>query len=668
MENYRFAKHSLSDKVIDYAANSTFSASKLKQTKFGYNYENMLTILEKRAGTDRAALDDLAVAEKLYSNIRKMSHSKRARVDYETLKNRAKQVYENLYRADLAEDRAQDARLAAKQAPKLEETVAAAPAQAYTEMPADKKGVFSRIADYLRSNTRKSAGKAVPWIFGTVAAVSLVAGSIFYGIYKSGQQPAKVHVVDTQAAEKKPAAVEAALDPAKVPVKEAPFVKPMADPSMISPPKPSEKTSTEKTGAGTMAEGVTYSVDAIKLAKHVQEESEKIRKEADAKKLAAEQEAKAKADAEAKRKADEAAKAAEAKRKADEAAKAAEAKRKADEAAKAAEAKRKAEAERAPELVLAPAYLNSTGSQPQQAYKQTPAVKLTLPSNGGNMTVKGIASIDGYIDPETIGAAGTGKLILDAGQWGLNAYANGFLTGQKCDDYDLNGSGERAWASAHAYLPVSPKLSLFGEAGAGFEQRDYNADFDSGSEFEYGNKSPFLNVKLGLTEGPVHNEDFGVGTSHSYALAQLTKHWGETTGTVDGEDYDATRASLKGRLMLTNDFSLEGGIAYFNEEFKNFLEQSKLTAQGGVRWHAGNGSGFVEVLGVYQDVESQVEGADKSTDKRYGPQIGAGWRIASGDTVTVDATVNGGFLWSQEADNEWFVTPGLTVYFGKKSK
>lgn len=636
MGNYRFTQHKLSDAVIDYAAKSAISANKLRNSKYGYNYSNILPILEQRAETDKATLEDLAVAEKLYKNVTKMSHAKRARVDYESLKSRAKNVYSQLYTADLVEDRAEDAA-------KLQNVVA---------------------MDSYRKPSRK-AGKVSLWVLSGIGAAAIAVGGLISSYYtKQGNTPTTVQT-------------EAPATKAPTPVVTAPAPAPSATLTAPTAPRDSDKkpnggaaieaSETKSQRPSVVLELNYYSnppcnpFDNLFSSTAPAPASQDGVSEAYKNKpvTAPATTAPAPAPAPKQEKAD----------------KNLDNLRDAARRVKANE-KARASVEQAPDFVPPPAYIRvqkaeAAPSAPAQPARNVPAYKLTPPTDSGNTTVKAIVNLEGYTDAETIGGTGTGKVTVDLGKIGFNAYANGFATSQKFDTSDVDGNGSRFWASAHGYVPVSPKLNLYGELGGGIENRIYDVHFDSGSDFSYGDSSSFVNAKLGLTEGPIHNEDFGVGASHSYLLAQFTKNWGKATGDVKdagfGDDYDATRASIKGRLMVAPELSVEAGCAIFAEKFAEFLEQNYWTAQTGVRWHAGKGDGFVELLAVYQDMESTVVG-NESNDRRVGPEVGAGWRVFSGDNVTIDTTVSAGYLFSKEAENEWFANWGLTFYFGKKGK
>jgi hypothetical protein len=288
------------------------------------------------------------------------------------------------------------------------------------------------------------------------------------------------------------------------------------------------------------------------------------------------------------------------------------------------------------------------------------------------MTVKGALRGEGYFDPDTTGGAGTGKLILDAGPWGVNAYGNTFATHQDYEDYNVDGNGARFWGGAYIYLPLGKQLQLFLEGDGGFEQRNYTIKFDSGNKFKFGNESPFVTAKIGLTDGQLGDVDnYGVGDDQSFILLQGTKHFGSATGDAKeqfGSDYSAFRFSADGRLMLDKTWSIEAGVSTLDEKIaSDFMKQKNWAAEAGMRWHAPDHAGYVELLGVYQDLNTTVAG-DKSDAKKVGPRVGAGWRIASGDTVTLDATIDGAYLFNKDK-NEWQVLPGFTLWFGgKKAK
>jgi hypothetical protein len=652
MENYRFAKHNLSDTVLNFAAEKGFSASKLRNTKYGYNYDNMLTILEKRSEMGNAKYDDLSVAVKLYDNIKKMSKAKRAKVNYDALKSRAKSVYEQL-ESRLVNDSPET--ISAPEQAAVIHTSPISYTGMLTEKKAENKGLLSRISDYVRTVPSRAAGKAKTIVIAGVAAAAIAAGVVGATFYAKHYNSNSSKPAATLESPKAPATSYATMAP-------PPYIKPNEDPSMISPPKP--------VGAGTLTDGIVYSVEAIRLARNIQGESK--RNAVNAPETPAPV-VDPKAPAPVVPTTTEAPKSAPV----------------ADPTPPTPVVQTQAEASKAPPapkpvtkpVVEKPAecfpvsqYIafqnDSVPYAPKPVVTQAPATTTSSSGSGNsNLTLKAILHDEAYADPHVLGDSATAKLILDSGNWGLDLYGNGFVDSEHYKDYTVDGTGARVWGGAHMYLPLSGKTLGFIEGNAGYEDRSYTVDFDSGSQLDFGNKGAFVNGKLGLTNGKLDDpENFGVGNKQNFVLLQGTKTWGDATGDFNG-DYDAWRASAKGRLMLSPDFSAEAGVAGMHEEYGDSMSQDKITAEGGVRWHtsiSGNPA-FVEMLGIYQKLDSEINGS-KSDDVRYGPQVGFGWRLASGDTVTLDATLTGGYLWSQEGDNEWRVMPGVTLYFGKKSK
>ncbi len=622
MENYRFAKHNLSDSILGYAAGKGISASKLRSTKYGYNYDNMLSILEMRAEMGNAKYDDLSVAVKLYDNIRKMSQAKRARVDYESLKSRAQKVYSTL--ADsLVKDAPQS----------IETIVAAQPESAYS-------GLGGKL--------KRMAGIAKLELIGNITAGLICLGSLGWlgsVVYNQWFKPAKQ---EQRISELLPVT--------------APAAKP-AVPVAAPVPEPTPGPLPSDTYAGRFEDGA-YDTYMSARAKGMFNP------------LPSTTEAPAPAapviptTTEAPKSAPVAAPVADPK-----------APTPAPKPVTKQASRPAPVVEKPMEYVPAPAYIavqKSDASQPaSEPYAPKPVVTQRAPApatsssgNGNsNLTLKAILHDEAYADPHVLGDSATAKLILDSGNWGLDLYGNGFVDSEHYKDYTVDGTGARVWGGAHMYLPLSGKTLGFIEGNAGYEDRGYTVDFDSGSKLDFGNKGAFVNGKLGLTNGKLDDpENFGVGNKQNFVLLQGTKNWGDATGDFTG-DYDAWRASAKGRLMLSPEFSAEAGVAGMHEAYGDSMSQDKVTAEGGVRWHtsiSGNPA-FVEMLGIYQKLDSEVNGS-KSDDVRYGPQVGFGWRLASGDNVTLDATLTGGYLWSQEGDNEWRVMPGVTLYFGKKSK
>lgn len=297
-----------------------------------------------------------------------------------------------------------------------------------------------------------------------------------------------------------------------------------------------------------------------------------------------------------------------------------------------------------------------------------------------DFSAKAILNGNAYFDSETKGATGTAKGILDLGNCGIDLYGNSFLTRQHFDEYSIDGDGARAWAGIHAYFPLARDLVLYGAAAGGLEKRIYTIKFDNGSEdFDFGNRSAFATTTFGIAQGRLNDPDnFGVGNDMNRLLIKATWHNGNAEGDVEehgyGDDYEARRYSAEGRIVLFKDIlargdslAATGGIASFCEKIGNFLKQNRVTGEAGIRFNLPDHTGYVEPGVVVKDVESTLAGS-KTTDTLVGPQLKTGLRIYSGNTATVDATLEAGYLSSKESDNQWYVAPGLTVWLGKKSK
>ncbi len=308
--------------------------------------------------------------------------------------------------------------------------------------------------------------------------------------------------------------------------------------------------------------------------------------------------------------------------------------------------------------------------QKQEEKKDEPAKLAPINTQADSGTqVKGILKGDSYFDGETSRYSGTGKAILDFGKTGIDIYGSIFNQTQEFDDTAVDGNGSRLWLGAHAYLPLSDKTSAFLEAAGGIERRGFTINPENGNDFDFGNESPFANLKLGLTNGQFDDDDFGIGDKTNKALFQITKHWGDATGDVDGE-YDALRAQLKARLMLNDDWSLEAGASYFKEELGDFLSQKNLSAELGARWHLGKDEqqAYIEALLLYRDLHGEIFNRE-SNDTQAGFKLGAGYRLLDTGNFAVDFGINAGALRSREDDEtEWFIAPSVTLYLGGKRK
>ncbi|MEM4254085.1 MAG: hypothetical protein QXR48_01725 [Candidatus Woesearchaeota archaeon] len=306
--------------------------------------------------------------------------------------------------------------------------------------------------------------------------------------------------------------------------------------------------------------------------------------------------------------------------------------------------------------------------------------KTTTAETPQDLSTKAILNGNAYFDSETKGATGTAKGILDFGNCGLDIYGNSFLTRQDFDEYKIDGDGARAWAGIHAYFPLARDLVLYGAAAGGLEKRIYTIKFDNDSEdFDFGNRSPFATATIGIAQGRLNDPDnFGVGNDMNRLLIKATWHNGSAEGDVEehgyGDDYEARRYSAEGRFVLFKDvfahgdsLAATGGIASLCEKIGNFLKQNHVAGEAGMRWNLPDHTGYVEPGVVIKDVESTLAGS-KTTDKLVGPQLKTGLRIYRGNTVTIDATLEAGYLSSKKSDDQWYIAPGLTVWLGKKSK
>jgi hypothetical protein len=188
----------------------------------------------------------------------------------------------------------------------------------------------------------------------------------------------------------------------------------------------------------------------------------------------------------------------------------------------------------------------------------------------------------------------------------------------------------------------------------------------SDAQLTLGSDSPYVNVKVGVTEKKIDDDDFGVGNRHSFFLAGLTKYSGKATGDITadyGDNYDATELRAQGRYMIPGtNFSIEAGATLFDEKLATYLKQHDVGAQGGVRYHFG-GDGFIEALALWQKQESTLDGA-KSTETAAGAQLGAGYRIVNGKGFTVDLN---GFVGVMQGDKDsTYGGLGATLYLGGK--
>lgn len=302
------------------------------------------------------------------------------------------------------------------------------------------------------------------------------------------------------------------------------------------------------------------------------------------------------------------------------------------------------------------------------------ASKLPMLSNSDiDFDVRAIVKGGAYLDSDMMQLNGNGKLIFDLGDWGFDVYGNGFTQKQDMETVDIDGSGGRAWAGMHKYFDLGSRAALYAEVAGGIENRNFTIKPENGDDFEFGNRSPFLNFKLGLTDGALDEDDFGVGNRHNSVLAQITKHFGSSTGDVEdngfGDEYSALRAQIRAQLMLSDDVSLQLGGSLFKEEFGDFLKQDNKSLEAGFRWHLGENEhrAYLEALAVYRDLHSEVMGSE-SDDRKVGFQLGGAYRLMDNGSTALDLGVDGGWLDSQNSKDEWFVAPSLKVYFGGSRK
>ncbi len=574
MDNYRGKYHTVSGKSLDYLARSTHTAEHLRDTKFGYNYQNMLDILQRRADAGAATASDIAVADKLHRNIKKMSKARRAKVNYDDLKARAESVYQNLVKTnETARDQytahiqhaiqkhknkqAKDEAYAAKAvayATQAAHTPAGIEQKITSEHPArdieqPAKGLFARALDYV---TNSSVGKYALRTAATIAlAASLSCGSKVENPrteHVNYQPPAQHQVADVMSL--------------KAPVTEQPVQQPILE--------------AKKQPLQPLIEPAALPTAPV-LTKA--------------------------------------------------------------------------------EPTIEPPVQHVAPVAPKQ---NTPLYSPLVADESSSL--RAILTGDGYFDNDTSRYSGTAKGLFSlSDEIDLQVYGNAFTQNDDFDDVAVRTTGERIWGGVSGR-----KDNLFGELNVGYENRDSTIKPETGSDFTFGNKSPFLNAKLGI--GDVDNDGFGVDNRSSFLLGQVTKHWGNSTGDIDDGEYEALRAQLRSRLMLNDDFSLELGGTYFTEKHEDFLDQKNWGASAGVRWHLGDEEckAYAEALLNYQRTTGEIMG-NKSEDIKWGPQLGIGYRLLEGP-VTIDAAINGGYLFSKEDENEWFVAPSLTLWFGTKKK
>ncbi len=301
------------------------------------------------------------------------------------------------------------------------------------------------------------------------------------------------------------------------------------------------------------------------------------------------------------------------------------------------------------------------------------ASRPVLSNSDIDLDVRAILKGGAYVDSDMMQLSGNGKLVFDLGDWGFDVYGNGFAQKQDLDTVDIDGTGGRAWAGMHKYFDLGNRAALYAEVAGGIENRNFTIKPENGDDFEFGNKSPFLNFKLGLTDGALDEDDFGVGNRGNSVLAQITKHFGSATGDVEGngfgDDYDALRASIRAQLMLSDDVSLQLGGSLFKEEFGDFLKQDNKSLEAGFRWHLGENEhrAYLEALAVYRDLHSEVMGSE-SDDRKVGFQLGGAYRLMDNGSTALDLGVDGGWLDSQNSKDEWFIAPSLKLYFGGSRK
>lgn len=738
MANYRFQNHQLSDKVKDYVAKHEVDPAKLRSNRFGYNYNNIVDILERADTYGVAGGKHLEAAEKLYSNIRKMSHAKREKMNqraasgnglgYDELKARAEILYTKL-NARQQEKRQRVTHAATKRQTRVIKDLAKkwndnverhlqtglvdyeldAPVLAnfYKKaIDADAKQLIQRIdevagtlrgfrdtvtdknpVEYLASKDVSPYAKVAALRilqrrhdgdFGAMiqnlyreqfeqvrAEVYATKDSQLIGRFKkitkatdpknvmtldeiAGKEPAPV---ETPAVEKKQGIISrisgyfgnftasagrvaatiglAALlscgkgeTPTNTPAPkpETPVYVPENTKGTAWVPPYNTKPSDEKKAAAPETKAPVVEKTAPVVEKSAPVEDKAVKVEVPTPKPAPKEDKPAK---------------------------------------------------ETPKEVPAPV---KPAEKPVVKTPEVPSIPYT-PSvpysrRDSDVQLKGILKGEMYLDDNMSRYAGNGKAIIDLGRTGIDFYANVFDQKQEFDSADVLGTGGRAWGGLHHYLTLDKNLHLYMAAAGGFEKRDFTIEPKSGAEIDFGNESPFLDVAVGLTGSRVDDEDFGVGSDHSFLLGRVTKHFGKATGDVESlgfsDEYEALRAQLKFQLMLDDKWSLNGGFSTLDEKIGgDFLAQRNWAAEFGPRFRftIDESPAYIEALGTYRDLHSEFAGQE-SDDRGIGGKVGFGWRIINGDGANVDLGVDVGGWDNQDSKDEWFVLPSVKVYLG----
>ena len=584
MTTYRFQNHTFSDRVLDHAAASALDAHALRDSKFGYNYGNMLSILERRKLYGAATAPDLEAAERLYTNIKKMSTARREKIDYSALKNRAETLYHSLQTTKLADTVATELRdmHAMKAAEKRKAQIASeSPASidaiveqtpTITQTPvvaatpeAPKESIFRKALGYL-GRTAAVVALAVGISCGKTQETTTTYSRQAKPAYarKALRQTASVVPYVTPINQQKPygAAAETVLDS-----------HPQDDPTTTNPIKAEKKT----TGG---------------LDKNIPSPFETPRKQ-------------------------------------------------------------------------------ETPKQESRLDQNTDSkTSDTNTSLSDEIDFSAIFHVDGRAGTVTSGVSGTAKVMVDygnwgAGNWGAQAYVNGFTEQQTFDTAKITGSGERVMGGLHITIPLGDNgARAFFEANAGYENRDFKIKPDSGDDSAIGNNGLFVNGKVGVSDGK-ETDDFGITNRSDYFLLQGTKHFGDASGDIDGS-YDAWRLMARGQVMFDPDWSIQFGGSYFDEKFSDVLTQRVAGVEGGVRWHLPDA--YLEALLNYQHTTSTFQGSD-STDQRIGVQVGGGYRLISNEKLAADLRgFIGGYLPGSESDGEIYGGIAFDLYFGGKKK
>lgn len=701
--NYRFQKHQISDKAKEYAATSTLDPAQLRTTAIGYNYGNMLDILERASNYGSATTKHLEVADKLYQNIKKMPKARR-KENYNDLKARAEKIYSTLHAADLADEVAQDQQTArnvttatkrtardvayvTEKWNKLEQhiengiidyEVDAPTVAAFYEkaQKLDAKNLLQRIEgaikglrmfnEYVREENPAAYLADKEWTpAAKVAALRILQryhagdfGAMLRNLYSDQFAQVKSDVYATKNStlihmfkditktDKQPMALEAIAQ---------------AAPATATPAAPAKgvlRAIADYVSAGALSIGRTAATVGIALLLS-------CGKGDSTKSVTTGTPAPVTSTAPAGVPTAETSKV---------------------EVVNAEPPKAETPPIAAPKIEapkIGPATTEASKVEPPKADPAKPVEKKqdlpTTPvyttsdarrpmlSNSGT-SVKGILNAGGYFADDTTSVTENGKLILDFGNSGLDLYGRHNDLWQDFDTVKIRGDGSEAALGVHDYESLGGKIKLFGELDARLRKYDYNLDFTNNTKFRFGQESAGIGLKLGLTDGDMDDsENSGVGDKSNMLLIQLSEDFGHVTG--DPKDagfeteYQRLTQSLQARIMLNDRFSLELGESFVDEKYGDFLTQRNLYAQGGIRWHIGDGEhqAYIEALALYQSLHSELAGV-KSDDNRAGFQLGAGFRAVQADNFALDLGVNGGALYGKE--DEWFIAPSATIWLG----